>query len=235
MKKKGFNWKVSVGRNYQSLSNRGFTLVEVLLAIALSTMVMLTLAVGMNMVLKDWGRSSDYLEDRLEITLILLQIERALNSAFTHVYFDPKENKEYLFFEGQEDELTWISTVSPSRKAGLTAWQLLPGEEDGLDIRTIPAFTGNPIEDLKEVTPLPVLQGYKVSFEYLYIDNNQVGLKREEKWVKKWSAKELQALPQVVRLRLEKEENKIDYSQEVIAIIMANEHKDFNRFRPTKP
>jgi len=242
MEKKVYSWKVSAGKNWQLPSNlfkiQGFTLVEMLLAISLSTLVMLTLAMGMNMVLKDWGRSSDYLEDNLEITLTLLQIERALNSAFTHVYFDQEENKEYLFFEGEEDELTWVSTVSPGRETGLTAWQLLPSEaeEGGIDIRTVPAFAGEPLENLEDAEPLSVLPGYKAYFEYLYIDNNsQVGLKKEEKWVKKWSAKKLQVLPQVVRIRLEKIVDKVDFSQEVIAVIMANEHKDFNRFKPVKP
>jgi len=223
-------------RTLRYFTTQGFTLIEVLLALSLSTLVMLTLSVGMNMVLKDWGRSSDYLDDHLEMTLVLLQIERTLNSAFTHVYFDPKENKEYLFFEGEEDKLAWVSTISPGRKTGLTAWQLSPSEEEtGVDIRTVPAFASNPTENLEEATPLSVLQDYKIYFEYLYIDNNQVGLKKEEKWVKKWSAKELQALPQVVRIRLEKKQDKVDDSQEVIAVILANEHKDFNRFKPVKP
>jgi len=209
----------------------GFTLLELLLAVALSAVVMLILAIGMNMVLKDWERSSSRLDDNLDLVLSLLQIERALTGAFPHLYLDRDENKKYIFFEGEEEKITWVSTVSPGRKPGLTAWQLLPNDEEeaGVQIRIVPAFAGNPTENLEKTDPLVAFEGYKAYFEYLYVDEK---LKDDTKWLKEWSGKKLQSLPYAVRLRLEKVADKAENSIEMIALLPAHEH---NTMRPIKP
>lgn len=210
----------------------GFTLIEVIIAITLSALVMLILSMGMNMAMRDWERSSSRLDEGLEMGLVLLQIERALDGAFPHVYFNQEENKRYLFFEGEEKELTFVSTVSPGRQPALTAWQLKPGEKKkGVDIRIVPAFAIDPTENLEKAEPITALEGYKASFEYLYVDEQ---LKEDTKWVKEWSAKKLQALPRAVRLRLEKNGGDEEQSLEIIAVIKANEYRD-QSFRPQKP
>ena len=79
-------------------SQSAFTLIELLIALTLSTLVMLMLAAGMNTVLNEWTRSSNRLEESLDKVLVLLQIERALESAFPHKYRDQEENKDYIFF-----------------------------------------------------------------------------------------------------------------------------------------
>lgn len=208
-----------------------FTLLELLVALTLSVFVMLTLAMSMNIVLKDWERASDYLDNNLDQVLAMLQIERALSGAFPHTYRKEKENKQFVFFMGEEDTVTWVSTVSPGRKPGLTAWQLSPSEEDtGVDIRIVSAFASDPTENLKEVTPFTVFEGYEASFEYLYVDEK---IEEDSEWEKEWSAEERQSLPSAVRMRLEKKKTSNDEeSLEMIAIILANEHQTI---RPIKP
>ncbi|HEW97343.1 MAG: hypothetical protein DRR16_21460 [Candidatus Parabeggiatoa sp. nov. 3] len=210
----------------------GFTLLELLIALTLSTLVMLTLAIGMNIVFKEWNRSSNRLDDSLKKVLVLLQIERALEGAFPHTYKDSDENKHYIFFEGEEEQLTWVSTVSPGRQAGLTAWQLLPDEkEKGVQIRIVPAFASDPTERLEEnATMVTALEGYQATFEYLYVDDK---IEEDTKWVKEWSAKKLQALPHAIRVRLENDIEGED-SLEIVATIMAHHHQE-PKFRPVKP
>jgi len=217
-------------KNQTFTINAGFTLLELLIALALSALLLLTLAIGVNLVLKDWERTDSYLDERLDKTLILLQIERALSSAFPHIYRDTKENKTYVFFEGKEDQVKWVSTVSPNRKYGLTAWQLLPSEEEkGLEIRTVPAFTDDPSERLDETeNKTLVFENYRVYFEYLYVEPKK---NDEGEWFDEWSAEETQGLPQAVRMRLEKEDEPKRYF-EIIAPIFANEHA---RIRARKP
>ncbi|MCK5877593.1 MAG: prepilin-type N-terminal cleavage/methylation domain-containing protein, partial [Candidatus Marithrix sp.] len=102
----------------------GFTLLELLIALTLSTMVILLLAVGMNVVMSDWERSDTRLENSLDKVLVLLNIERALEGAYPHTYLDKDDNKKYIFFEGEEESLVWVSTVAPTRHPGLQIWQL---------------------------------------------------------------------------------------------------------------
>ena len=151
------------------LTSGGFTLLEVLIALTLSALIMLMLAMGMNLVLNDWTRSSNRLEESIDKVLLLLQIERAIEGAFPYVYKDRDENKKYIFFEGDEEKMSWVSTVSPGRESGLMAWQLLlNNEKSGLDIRITPAFASDPTESLEEqATTISALQDYKAYFEYL--------------------------------------------------------------------
>ncbi len=209
---------------------KGFSLLELLIALTLSTMVMLMLSMGMSIVLKEWTRSSNRLDTSIEKVLVLLQIERALQGAYPHLYRDVEENKNYIFFEGDEEQISWVSTVSPGRKPGLTTWQLLPSEDtNGLEIRIVPAFAGDPTERLEEyATVTTALENYNVSFEYLYIDEK---LKDDTQWLKEWSAKKLQSLPYAVRISLESEDTTTD-SIEIIAIIQAHRHP---KLKPIKP
>jgi prepilin-type N-terminal cleavage/methylation domain-containing protein len=202
----------------------GFTLLELIIALALSTLIMLMLVVGMNTVVDDWSRSRSHLDDSLDKVLVLLQIERALAGAFPYTYRDNDQegcfNNKCTFFEGEEEKIAWVSTVSPGRQPGFTAWQLSPSEkETGLEIRTVPAFASDPTERLEKAESVTALEGYKLSFEYLYVDER---LKTDTKWLKKWSAKKLRGLPWAVRILLESETNPTEQSMEVIATILAN-------------
>lgn len=203
----------------------GFTLLELVVALTLSTLIMLMLAVGMNTVVNDWSRSRNYLDDSLDKILILLQIDRALAGAFPYTYLDKDQagcfQKKCIFFEGEENKIAWVSTVSPGRQPGLMTWQLLPSDkETGVEIRTVPAFATDPTERLeKEAVSVTALEGYKLSFEYLYVDERT---KTDTKWLKEWSAKKLRGLPWAVRILLENEKNSTEQSVEVIATILAH-------------
>lgn len=211
------------------LHPKGFTLLELLIALSLSAIVMLLLAVGINIVLKDWERSSNRLEDTLEMALVILQIERALEGTFPHYYLQLNENKKYLFFEGKKDKVTWVSTVSPGRQAGLTAWQIRPTSKEGIEIRIVPAFVNDPTKNLDKATPITTFEHYKPIFEYLYFDEQ---FPKDAKWVEEWSAKKLQALPHAVRFRLERKRDDAKQATEIITFIQAYKHP---MLRPLKP
>ncbi|MDM8560547.1 prepilin-type N-terminal cleavage/methylation domain-containing protein [Candidatus Parabeggiatoa sp. HSG14] len=204
---------------FKRSTQSAFTLLELLIALSLSTLVMLMLAMGMNTVLTEWTRTGNRLEESIDKILLLLQIERALQGAFPHIYKDDNNNT-YIFFEGDEEQMTWVSTVSPGRQPGLTAWQLLPNDDETeVQIRIVLALTNNPTEELKKQEAV-TLEGYQASFEYLYVDER---IKDDSKWLKEWSAKKLNALPNAVRVRLDSNEDDED-SLEVIAVIRANQH-----------
>jgi general secretion pathway protein J len=211
--------------------NNGFTLLELLIALTLATMVILLLAMGMNIVMSEWERSGNRLENSLDKVLILLNIERALEGAYPHTYFNEDDNKRYIFFEGEEESMVWVSTVSPGRHPGLQIWQLSPSKKnDWVQVKVISAFAGDPTERLEaesETDSTTVLEGYKATFEYLYKDEK---LDDETEWLDKWSAKKLQALPNAVRIKLETDGD--TEPLEVVALIQANQHQ---AIRPIKP
>jgi len=215
-------------------SHTGFTLLELLIALTLSTLVMLLLALGMHTVLKEWSRSSNRLEESLDKVLVLLQIERALEGAFPHLYYDSDEKEQHIFFQGEEEKIAWVSMVSLGRQPGLTAWQINPNDEEegGIEIRIARAFVSDPTEQLEEhTTPIPELAGYKTYFEYLYVDEK---IEEDTKWLTEWDGEKRRSLPHAVRLSLESENDDVGDSLEIIAVIQAYQHQTIKP-NPVKP
>lgn len=226
-------YKISAHQITHRKSYTGFTLLELLIALTLSTLVMLMLTLGMHTVLQEWSRSSNRLDESLDKVLTLLQIERALQGAFPHLYYDRDEKKQKIFFKGEEEKIAWVSTVSPGRKPGLTAWQINPNDEEegGIEIRITRAFASDPTERLEErAITITALEGYKAEFEYLYVDEK---IEEDTKWLAEWDGEKLQSLPHAVRLFLESENGNVE-NLEIIAVIQAHQHP-LNKLKPIKP
>jgi len=218
-----------------SSTQRGFTLLEVIIAMTIAAMLLVGLSVAMNRVFSDWGRNDERLNDDIDKMLGILQLERALTGAYPHTYRDKKANKNIILFEGKKDELLWVSTVSPSRQAGLSIWQLTESKDKkGVNLRVVPAFVSDPKKRLKELEdeqkPLLLFENYRPKFEYLYVDETFNG--KDNKWVKKWSAKKNNGLPDAVRIFLESVDERKAHSFEVIAVIAAHDHATIKRIKP---
>ncbi len=207
----------------------GFTLLELLIAMTLAAMVMALLGGGLNLIIKDWQRSTDRLEEKLDNSLILLQIERAFQGAFGHLYMHPKDKRRYILFEGEKDQVIWVSTASPQREAGLYAWHIEPGKDKkGIQLRVVPAFADDPSNRLEKAEPLLLFDHHQVRFEYLDIDPMGKDTEFEKsEWLETWSGEERQSLPHAVRMTLQKEDNKED-TLEIIGLILAPEHFTLN-------
>lgn len=211
----------------------GFTLLEVLIALALAALVTTVLTVGIKIITNDWQRTEHQLEEKFDTHLALLQIETALEGALPFLYPEKKENKNYIFFEGKKDSLKWVSTVSPKRDGKLTAWQLKRGKDErGLQVRITTAFAENPTHLLEKTEPLELFEGLSVNFEYLDIEErDQLTENEKSTWLEEWDGKARQSLPKAVRILLTKEQFK-ESSLEMIAIIPAVEHLTLKPLRP---
>jgi len=190
--------------------NSGFTLVEVMLALTLTTLLLGLLSSGVFIVADDWNRNADALDESLDQALAVLQIDRALHGAFPHSYTDLETLSRQLFFSGGSDYLGWVSTVSPQRTPGLTAWELFNVEDEGVYLTLVPAFSDDPSLRLREAEPILLLSGYHIEFSYLYeeLDENRL-------WSEGWDAEELLSLPLAVYVRLEP----YDEDEEVLEVL----------------
>jgi general secretion pathway protein J len=188
----------------------GFTLVEVILALALTTLLLGLLSSGVFIVAGDWNRNADVLDESLDEALAVLQIERALHGAFPHSYTNTETLSRQLFFSGESDYLGWVSTVSPQRTPGLTAWELFNVEDEGVYLTLVPAFSDDPSLRLQEAEPMLIFPDYQIEFSYLYeeLDENRL-------WSEEWEAEELLSLPLAVYVRLEP----YDEDEEVLEVL----------------
>ena len=179
-----------IKKRIQSL---GFTLIEVILALGLTSLILGLLSTGVFLVADDWNRNSDVLDQSLDEALSILQIDRSLHGAFPHSFTNEETLSRQLFFTGEDDYLSWVSTVSPQRSAGLTTWELYSVAGEGTYLTLVPAFSDNPRSRLDEAESMLLFPGYEVEFSYLYeeLDENKA-------WIEEWEAQELLSLPLAV-------------------------------------
>jgi len=173
----------------------GFTLIEVLLALSLTALLLTLLSTGMYVVARDWNDNTERLDAKLDGSLAILQIERALIAAFPHSFNSTETMLREVYFDGEDDRLRWISTVSPQRLAGLTAWSIDAVSGEGIGVRTAPAFSDDPSTRLDNVETRIILSGYDLEISYLREPN---ALTRE--WTDEWLGREQGALPLAVHI-----------------------------------
>ncbi len=176
-------------------SQRGFTLIEVLLALALTALLLTLLSTGMYVVARDWNDNTERLDAKLDESLAILQIERALIAAFPHSFNSTETLLREVYFDGEDDRLRWVSTVSPQRLAGLTAWSIDAVSGEGIGVRTAPAFSDDPSARLDNVETRIILPGFDLEISYLREPN---ALTR--KWTDVWLGSEQGALPLAVHI-----------------------------------
>ena len=174
---------------------RGFTLIEVLLALALTALLLTLLSTGMYVVARDWNDNTERLDAKLDESLAILQIERALIAAFPHSFNSTVTLLREVYFDGEDDRLSWVSTVSPQRLAGLTAWSIDAVSGEGIGVRTAPAFSDDPSARLDNVETRIILPGHDLEISYLREPN---ALTRE--WTDVWLGSEQGALPLAVHI-----------------------------------
>ena len=200
-------------------NRKGFTLIEVILALALTTLLLGLLSSGVFMVAGDWNRNADVLDETLDEALAVLQIDRALHGAFPHSYTNKDTLSRQLFFTGESDYLGWVSTVSPQRTPGLTAWELFNVEEEGVYLTVVPAYSDDPSLRLQEAEPILIFPEYRIEFSFLYEELGETRL-----WGEEWQAEELLSLPLAVYARLEPYDEEKDVL-EILARIRNNLHR----------
>lgn len=206
----------------------GFTLLEIMVSMALTAMLLGMLSAGLYTVVNDWQNETSTLDDTLDKSLVLLQLERALYAAFPHSYIDYDRNDRLVYFYGDEGEMRWVSSVSPRRQKGLTAWRLVSDPVEGIQLTLTPAFSDSPDRRFEALEPTIILPNYTAEFRYLVQRNTE-----EKEWIDEWLGEDMQSLPLAIHLVFTPIDEFIDEDVlEVLAAIKTYNHEDI---RPTIP
>ncbi len=185
------------------------------------------LSTGVYIVAEDWNRNSDVLDESLDQALVVLQVDRALHGAFPHSYTNFETLGREIYFHGEDDYLSFVSTVSPQRDPGLTVWEMYSVSGEGVYLSLVPAFSDDRTERLSESEPILILEDYSAEFSYLYqeLNGNRV-------WTDEWLGNEQLSLPLAIYVRFVPERDYEDVNEELelVAAIKANLHPSI---RPT--
>ena len=200
-------------------ANNGFTLIEVILALGLTSLLLGLLSTSVFIVASDWNRNSRNLDDNLDEALAVLQIDRALHGAFPHSFTNEETLSRQIFFTGEKDYLAWVSTISPQRSPGLTTWELYSVSGEGVYLGLVPAYSDNPSVRLEQSSPTLLFPDHDIEFSYLYEE-----LEEDKVWTDQWEAQELLSLPLAVHMRLIPYDPYLE-SIEVLARLRNNEHR----------
>jgi len=204
---------------------QGFTLLEVLIAISLSAVLMVVLSAGFYQITSRWEQRDKLLDQRLDDSMILMELEKAILGAFPYSYQN-RRFKRFIFFEGKPDSIKWVSTMSPAYDNQAMIWWLEAKPNGGLALQVTPALTGSPKDVLKNLSSeaTEVLDTFKIHFEYLKIDKKQ-----SMSWKKQWSGKKRQSLPYAVRISLQEISDEDEKRQlELVTMIPAYKHQTIN-------
>lgn len=198
----------------QQVFAKGFTLLELLISISLTAVLMTVLVVGLNLITRDWEKQSGYLDEKLDESLLLLQLEQAILGAYPYKFKENNLAQEELFFTGDATELRWVSTVSPQHTSGLMLWQIKTNEEGGMRINVQTAYPGSLNKQLvnnQNNSPEPQLyfKDFKVSLSYLFENTKKI-----KEWRRNWDAKEIKSLPIGVRMVFKRINEQSGFSQE---------------------
>jgi len=209
----------------KKFTQTGFTLVEIILSLGLTALLLGLLSSGVYIVADDWNRNSDVLDDSLDQALSILQIDRALHGAFPHSYTNFDTLGREVYFQGEDDYISFVSAVSPQRSPGLTVWEIVSVADEGVYLSLVPAYSDNPAERLSESEPILVLANYRAEFSYLYQDLNENRL-----WADEWYGEEEQSLPLAVYVRFvpEREFEGVNEELEIVASIKSYRHRSIN-------
>lgn len=205
---------------------RGFTLLELLLALGLTAMLLTLLSAGVYAVVRDWDDNQEQLDQALDRTVAILQVERALQGAMPHSYRDLQTLGRFIFFQGEPDRLQWVSTVSPQQRRGLTAWRLEQDPEDGIVLQLAPAYTDDPRPRLDEATERSLLPGFRARFRYLVEEGDD-----DRVWRDTWDGEQRMGLPLAVHVLLEPlpgSGRDPDDTLDIVAPLPANRHRSIN-------
>ena len=192
--------KNNVTKTTSYIKPDGFTLVELLISLSLSSVVLLILVSSFYQLNRNWEQQNNLLDERIDNSLILIEIEKAISAAYPFTYKDKSSLKKNIFFMGQEKKLQWVSTVSPSYDGAIMIWSMTL-LDNGFELFVIPALSGNPENQInyalsnEETNKMILFEEYSIKLSYLFSDAED-----QSEWLNLWSIDEKKSLPSAIRI-----------------------------------
>jgi general secretion pathway protein J len=173
---------------------RGFTLIEVVLALSIAATVLVIVFGGLRVGLAAWGKGEARAARLDHARGVLVLLERALDGAFPYRFIPAEQREPRILFDGRPDQVTFATLAPPfpgSVPIAFTAVSL-SSEATGLTLRQ--QVLPNPLA-LDRVAPVLVdRETATVRFRYL---GEQPGA-----WQDAWDMGREETVPRAVEITL---------------------------------
>lgn len=174
---------------------RGFTLIEVVIALAIVATLLVVMLGGLRVGLAAWQRGDERAEALERTRSLTLVITRSLNAAYAYQRPATAREPARLLFEGEPDRLAFVTAAAPFPTAAPIAFTAVTLSQEpgaGFAIRQKPLPNDNAFESLP---PVVVEVGVSaVKFRYLR-DSDRA-------WADRWDVEVEKALPAAVEVTL---------------------------------
>jgi general secretion pathway protein J len=197
-------------RRFQS----GFTLLEVMVALTILSMMLLVIFWAFRLGLSAWDRGRVTKEEYQRQRIVSQMLSQQIKSVVPYKIKTQKAEGDYLAFEGTVESLKFVSSL-PLRAKGREGfvYAFYRFESNGREGGRLVLFERKVLnrdffeEEPKEEWATPLLEGISsVTFEYYGEENPEMN--RKEGWFEEWNAKEEKELPRAVRITIKKNNEK---------------------------
>jgi len=185
---------------------RGFTLLELVISLLLSSVVILIIVSVLQLAVRSEEKGTKKQDESQHVRVLVAQMSYLLRGAYP--YRVKAEEKFEYYFDGEPDSLGLItSSVTPRAgslvdKPGLK-WVRLFSDSEGLKVRENFFFSDS---DYEEGAKERLLDDSVTGLELEYLDTGEDG-KEMPQWSSSWSTADKDYLPAAVRLTIGLREN----------------------------
>lgn len=195
-------------RAFQNLrtSERGFTLLELVISLLLSLVVILIIVSVLQLAVRSEEKGTKKQDESQHVRVLVSQISYVLRGSYP--YRVKIEEKFEYYFDGQTDSLGLItSSVMPRAgslmdKPGLK-WVRLFHDSEGLKVKENFFFNDR---DYEEGARERLLDDSVTGLELEYLDTGKDGTEMPQ-WASSWSTADKDYLPAAVRISISLQEN----------------------------
>jgi len=183
--------------------NKGFTLIELVIALTLSVVIVVILLAAMRLAYKSQTKGAEKIDMAQKIRVLGDRITWLLRGAYPFSLNKTDEEEQKLFFEGESDKIGFVTSSvdsygkGPEDSAGLK-WVSVFMDDEGLKVREKVFFLEDVFDDDGGKVYLLDPEVKKLEFEYYEIPEGE----KQGDWVSDWDPDEKKNIPAAVKFRI---------------------------------
>ena len=187
-------------------NNRGFTLLELLIAITISILILVVLGAAMRLGYKSQERGTERGEMMQKVRILEDRIAWLIRGVYPFYLKKPDEKK--IFFDGKSDRVGFVTSsidthgTGPEDTAGLK-WVSIFVDSEGLKIREKIFFLEDVFDDSNGKVYLLDPEVRKIEFEFFEIKEDE----KQGTWISEWDPSDKETIPTAVKVTMTLERN----------------------------